>query len=342
MGGKATQITGIDLFAGAGGMSLGARLAGVNVVFAAELDGHAAQTYTANHPGTQVFNGDIRRLTPSKLKEVTAIRSPTVVFGGPPCQGFSYSNQKTRSPENPDNWLFREFLRIVRIIKPDWVVFENVKGIVDTANGVFLDAVVTGLERLGYTAQHALLNAMHFGVPQNRARFFLVGSRHGVTFQMPTPGDGQRLTVRDAISDLPRLENGASVSWQKYRVPATSDYARQMRKRLKTSPNHLVSNNAPGIIKRYEHVPQGGNWESIPARLMRNYRDRSRCHTGIYRRLRIGAPSVVIGNFRKNNRHALKAANRDFEMLARDLDLLGGDRQQPHRHRPTPLSTRPG
>ncbi|HZZ29155.1 MAG TPA: DNA cytosine methyltransferase [Pirellulales bacterium] len=300
MGRKSLEIIGIDLFAGAGGMSLGARLAGVKVALAVELDQYAAQTYSANHKCTKVVNCDIRKLTAPTIREFLDAKSQTVVFGGPPCQGFSYSNQRTRSPDNPENWLFLEFLRVVRVVKPDWVVFENVKGIVDTANGVFLEQVVDQLECLGYTNQLGLLNAMHFGVPQNRARFFLVGSRHGVKFKMPTLSHNKPLTVRDAIDDLPRLENGATISRQPYRRSPSSQYAKQLRQRLKTSSNHLVSNNAPVVIKRYEHIPPGGNWESIPARLMRNYRDRSRCHTGIYYRLKPDEPSVVIGNYRKN------------------------------------------
>lgn len=281
-------------------MSLGARLAGIKIVLAVEQDAHAAQTYASNHSGTKVFNGDIRRLTRPRLKDVLADRSPTVVFGGPPCQGFSYSNQRTRSPDNPENWLFLEFLRIVKVVRPDWVIFENVKGIVDTAGGVFLRQVVDRLEGLEYTTQYGLLNAMHFGVPQNRARFFLVGSRHGISFRMPEAVVQNPFTVADAISDLPRLENGATISWMPYRGPAASCYARRLRNRLRSSPNHLVSNNAANIVKRYEHVPPGGNWEFIPGRLMRNYRDRSRCHTGIYHRLKSDEPSVVIGNYRKN------------------------------------------
>jgi DNA (cytosine-5)-methyltransferase 1 len=193
-----------------------------------------------------------------------------------------------------------EFVRVVRTLKPDWLVFENVRGIVDTAGGVFLDEVADRLARLGYTITQGLLNAVNFRVPQNRARLFLVGSRHAGRFCMPTPSRTAPLTVADAISDLPELENGASESWQTYRCAASSPYARRLRRRLARSPNHLVSNSAPKIIRRYEHVPPGGNWECIPARLMRNYRDTSRCHTGIYHRLRYDKPSVVIGNYRKN------------------------------------------
>jgi DNA (cytosine-5)-methyltransferase 1 len=141
---------------------------------------------------------------------------------------------------------------------------------------------------------------MHHGVPQNRARFFLVGSRDGLKFRMPQSSRSKPVTVSDAISDLPILANGAAVSWMPYRTQPASNYARKMRGRHNQSPNHLVTSNALSILKRYSFVPQGGNWEDIPARMMRNYTDRSRCHTGIYYRLRYDAPSVVIGNFRKN------------------------------------------
>jgi DNA (cytosine-5)-methyltransferase 1 len=104
----------------------------------------------------------------------------------------------------------------------------------------------------------------------------------------------------EAIGDLPRLDNGASTNWLPYGEAQPSTYARRLRGRLKRSPNHLVSRNAPAIIARYSHIPEGGNWEDIPVRLMRNYADRSRCHTGIYHRLHGYRPSIVIGNYRKN------------------------------------------
>jgi DNA (cytosine-5)-methyltransferase 1 len=293
-------MVGVDLFAGAGGMSLGAVAAGIRVVLAVEADVHAARTYAWNHPGTRVFNNDIRRLTPAHLGRIRARKERTIVFGGPPCRGFSYSNQRTRSPDNPDNWLFLEFIRIVRLLRPDWVVFENVRGIVDTANGVFLSQVLDGFRRLRYTVSFGILNAVDFGVAQDRARFFLIGSRDGVVPRMPCPSRHKAVTVAEAIGDLPRLLNGAGVSWLPYRHDHPSRYGAELRGGQERCANHLVSQNAPHIVKRFRHVSQGGNWQDIPARMMRNYRDRSRCHTGIYRRLRFDAPSVVIGNYRKN------------------------------------------
>jgi DNA (cytosine-5)-methyltransferase 1 len=293
-------MIGVDLFSGAGGMSLGAVQAGLEVALAVEADAHAAATYRANHSNTKVFDSDIRKLSSARLNKLLPPKSRTVVFGGPPCQGFSYSNQRTRSPENPENWLFVEFLRIVRLLQPEWVVFENVRGIVDTANGIFLKKVVLQLKKLGYTLESQILNAIDFGVPQDRARFFLVGSRHGKSFQMPKPSTRVPVTVRSAIADLPELENGASTNCLPYLCLAKSAYASKMRGRLKESTNHIVTRNASPVIARYSYIPQGGNWEDIPSRLMKNYKDRTRCHTGIYHRLRMDAPSVVIGNYRKN------------------------------------------
>ena len=108
------------------------------------------------------------------------------------------------------------------------------------------------------------------------------------------------VTVREALSDLPSLSNGASTNWMPYKCNAESDYARLLRGNLKRAPNHLVTRNNIDVIERYKHIPQGGNWEDIPIELMTNYNDTSKCHTKIYHRLEIDAPSVIIGNYRKN------------------------------------------
>ena len=278
-------------------MSLGAKAAGIEVLFSVERDPHAAETYSHNHPGVDLFPGDIRKIRKFNLSRR---KRPLVVFGGPTCQGFSTSNQKTRSSGNPSNWLFREFLRIVRVVAPDWVVFENVKGIFETEGGRFYQLVSSGLSGLGYTCGHGILDAADFGVPQHRSRLFIVGAKAGVIVSLPKPNGESRVTVREAISDLPALPNGASENLRTYRTDAVSPYAKRMRGRLKSSANHLVTDNAPYVIERYRHIPNGGNWENIPEELMGNYRDRTRCHTGIYRRLRDEEPSVTIGNYRKN------------------------------------------
>ena len=278
-------------------MSLGARLAGVDVRSAIECDPHAAATYTHNHPDSRLRLDDIRNV---KRIGMGKDGSSTVLFGGPPCQGFSTSNQRTRNTNNQSNWLFREFIRLVKSWRPDWVVFENVKGILETENGAFVGSVLGELEDAGYRTCRWLLNAADFGVPQRRHRLFVIGFRHGIRLTKPRKLAKARVTVKHAISDLPALENGAAVDVLPYPAKPRHKYARMMRGELDSCANHLVTRNAPFVIRRYRHVPQGGNWEDVPEHLMKNYADRTRCHTGIYHRLREDVPSIVVGNYRKN------------------------------------------
>jgi DNA (cytosine-5)-methyltransferase 1 len=196
--------------------------------------------------------------------------------------------------------LFLEFLRIASDLLPDWIVFENVRGMRETAHGFFFSAVCDSLTRLGYSLTFATLNSSDFGVPQNRHRFFIVASRHGLTacFMRPNPAV-RPITVEDALSDLPDLLNGAAKDWLPYKCCARSRYAASLRRNLSSSPNHLVTRNAAEIIERFRHVPTGGNWQSIPRALLANYHSFN-CHTGLYHRLDSSKPSIVIGNYRKN------------------------------------------
>ena len=291
-------MIGIDLFSGAGGMSVGAERAGVRVILAIEQDKWAANTYKRNHPGTTVIQSDICTVKNLSLADI-ADREPTVVFGGPPCQGFSTSNQRTRNSQNPNNWLFKHYIRLIAQVKPHWVVFENVTGILETEGGMFADRVVSDFENLGYAVTTFVLNARNYGVPQNRSRFFAVASKQGITISEPIKKE-ESVTVKEAIDDLPVLEPGAEECELLYRAEATSGFAKQMKGQLLSCHNHLVSANNQTVLARYPHIPQGGNWENIPIELMGNYADAKRCHTGIYRRLKEDEASVVIGNYRKN------------------------------------------
>lgn len=279
-------------------MSIGAINSGIEIRHAVENDTSAAETFAKNHPDTNLLCRDIRSVKKSHLVLDRGIQS--VLFGGPPCQGFSTSNQKTRNIDNSKNWLFREYLRIASAVRPDWIVFENVKGLIETENGFFLDAVLRGFRKFGYTTSHFVLNSANYGVPQRRNRLFIVASLHGTEVVTPEPTCKHHVTVGQAILDLPILSNGNKICELSYGQRARNRYATSMRKSLKSCSNNLVTNNSQQILKRYQHIPQGGNWEDIPKRLMTNYTDVNRCHTGIYRRLREDEPAIVIGNFRKN------------------------------------------
>lgn len=291
------KIVGVDLFAGAGGLSLGAEMAGIDVRIAVENDVYAAQTYRLNHPQTNVIADDIKSIDKFYLNNEDNV---IVLFGGPPCQGFSTSNQKTRNKNNPKNWLFKEFIRLADSLKPEWIVFENVRGIVETEKGYFAELISSEIGKLGYTCSTMVLCASDYGVPQTRSRFFLIGSLSGKKVKKPNCV-ANVVTVDDAISDLPELENGANIDILNYKendLNKLSSYAKLLRSGLLQCSGHLVTRNAPKIIQRYSYVPQGGNWEDIPDFLMDNYKDKSRCHTGIYKRLSAGAPAITVGKQR--------------------------------------------
>ncbi|WP_319482935.1 DNA cytosine methyltransferase [uncultured Draconibacterium sp.] len=291
-------MIGIELFAGAGGMATGARQAGVNISIAIENDAYAAQTYLKNHPDTTVVIDNIENVTEFRFDRND---EPVVLFGGPPCQGYSYSNRKTRNIQNPKNWLFKEFTRCAELIMPDWIVMENVPGLKRMDNGFFLKTICDDLRNLGYTPNVKILNAVDFGVPQKRERLFIVASREGIVFDFP---EGlfrdNPVTVRDAISDLPKLENGSTEEELFYKSKAISNYAKLLRGRNRKSKQNLVSRNSDNVLKRYEHIRQGNNWKDIPRELMANYKDHSRCHSSIYRRLNENSPAVIISNYRKS------------------------------------------
>jgi len=302
----------VDLFAGAGGLSLGFRRAGFRVLFAVESEKHAAETYRRNNADVVMFEAEISRSDPMTCLERACGRGAkiTAIVCGAPCQGFSESNRRTRNATNPKNRLYLEFIRFLGVLRPEWFVFENVAGLRTLSGGDILDALVMECRKEGYQSAWRELDAQDFGVPQHRRRIFVVGNRvgHLIRFPEPTHGEGRRkpVTVHDAISDLPVLRNGASVDVLPYRNcrrAELSPYQRMMRCGVGQDwlvHGNLVTRNSLKVLERYRQIRQGQNWMAIPTHLMRNYRDASRCHTGIYHRLEGRRPARVIGNFRKN------------------------------------------
>ena len=291
-------MIGIEIFSGPGGMGLGAQYAGIEVALAVEKNNYAAQTYLANHKNTTVVIDDIQNINEFRYEKKG---EQVILFGGPPCQGYSNSNRKTRSNKNPKNWLFQEFMRSIELVNPDWVVIENVPGLKTIDKGFFIEKICDNLHELGYTPNFKILNAADFGVPQKRERIFIVASKHGIAFEFPTGTFvDKHVSVADALFDLPKLENGTKEISLKYRHKAKSEYAMKMRGNLRKATQNYVSKNSDHVVKRYEYIKQGGNWNDIPVELMSNYKDHTRCHHGIYRRLKADEPAFVIANYRKS------------------------------------------
>ena len=276
------QLIGIDLFAGAGGLSLGAEMAGISMRYAVEADAYAAASYKRNFKNATVFCEDIRKLSADKLNTQPVF----IIMGGPPCQGFSLSNTKTRDMSNPNNRMFEEFLRFVDKIAPTWFVFENVYGLTKFKNGEenIQNHIENRFRDIGYTVKSKILYASDFGVPQRRNRLFIVGNRNGIDFEFPKEFD-YSVSVDEAISDLPVLGNGEIQMKGEYTVPfeQASPYAQLMRKKSKAPTQNIVSRNKDYVVERYKYIGQGENWSSIPDRLMENYADRK--ETEIFRAL---------------------------------------------------------
>ena len=299
----------VDLFSGAGGLSEGFIQAGFFIAASVELDRYAAETQKRNHTHhcryrTEVICSDVRSVPAARLSyscAETGSRRPHVLMGGPPCRGFSRSNRRTRNMDNPENHLFRDFLRLVRELTPLIVVIENVADLVRFEKGAVADEIRAYLEEMGYQVQHEVLNAVRFGLPQRRSRVFFVAVKSGMKFAFPEGSSDGEIPLWAAISDLPSLSNGHAVDEMPYGSPQPlSKYQAKRRSGKPTVKNNLVSRNNDLVIERYKHIPQGGNWEDIPEELMQNYADRTMCHQWIYRRLPECEPSITILNFRKN------------------------------------------
>jgi DNA (cytosine-5)-methyltransferase 1 len=191
----------VDLFAGAGGMSLGFEMAGYKITNAVELMDIAADTHERNFPNCKVHRGDIADFRPSDQLAEERVR---VVVGGPPCQGFSVAGH--RDPNDPRNKLFREFVRVVDELRPDYFVMENVPGILTMANGKVKDAILEAFDEIGYPGVSiAILEAATFGVAQIRARAIFIGNRLGQRNPFPAPMLTQKdyVPIESAIDDLP-------------------------------------------------------------------------------------------------------------------------------------------
>ena len=231
----------MDLFSGAGGLSEGFIMAGFHVAASVEKNIFATETQRYSHTRwkqfrTKILNEDLRDTAKVIAKfQAEGIESVDAVIGGPPCQGFSRSNMRTRSSDNPDNGLFRHFVSIVDAYKPKVIVLENVADLAAFENGEVVDEVISAFRRIGYMVDMAILNAVNFGVPQKRRRIFFIGTRHKIPIEFPKleiTDPTKFVSVWEAIADLPPLVNGNTIDEMPYRYNASlTDYQKKMRRK---------------------------------------------------------------------------------------------------------------
>ncbi len=180
----------VDLFCGAGGLSSGLEMSGMRCVLGTDQEKSAIATFKKNHKNSETFTDDISKLTKVRLKKLIGGKKIHLVCGGPPCQGMSTVG--TGIPDDPRNFLFLEFVRIVGELNPDYVLLENVTGMVGKKNEKILDAIMRRFSELGYVMSTKVLSAEHYGVPQRRRRTIVIGNRLGYEFKFPSPKFGEK------------------------------------------------------------------------------------------------------------------------------------------------------
>ncbi|MBB3303154.1 MULTISPECIES: DNA cytosine methyltransferase [Rhizobium] len=268
-----TNLTAIDLFCGAGGLSEGFRQGGYHVLAGNDYDTAAGETFEATHSSARFLPGPIQNYTAADFLKGTGVRQGEldVIVGGPPCQGFSVYNH-ARGLHDERSSLYKEYLRIVDGLLPKWVVLENVTGMTSAGGGAAVISILDGLRSLGYAVEHRILKAEEYGIPQERRRILFVGNRIGAPIPWPSqthgPGLKPFVNVRAAIGDLPALENGEDSGELQYLASASSAYQREMRLKSKVVRNHAAARLSAVNMGRLEHIPQGGSWRDIPYELL--------------------------------------------------------------------------
>lgn len=259
-----SKYTIVDLFSGVGGLSLGFQQEGFNLLLASDIEKDVETTFKKNHPKIPFFIEDIRNLTPKKLKELLGNKKVDVLVGGVPCQSFSMAGNRIR--KNVDDrgderhFLFLEFLRVTKTLKPKIAIIENVKGILSSHKGKIKRDIVDGFEKLGYEVGYKVLNSADYGVPQLRQRTVFIANRIGEENLFPkiTHSPENYVPVKDVLKNIPNL-------------------------------NHNPRELSGVTLKRVKLIKQGKNWQSLPKELQTKS-----IHSGAYGRIDENKPSKTI------------------------------------------------
>jgi DNA (cytosine-5)-methyltransferase 1 len=236
----------IDLFAGSGGLSLGFDWAGFDNVFSVEYDHEICETYRHNFPNHKLIECDITKLEDERILELVEGHEVDVVIGGPPCQGFSMAGNIGRLfADDPRNHLFKEFVRVVRLVKPQCFVMENVARLYTHLKGKTRKEIIRYFEKLGYVVEARIVCAADYGVPQYRNRVLFIGKltddkKYQVHF--PQKVNKPAPTIKDAIEKYPPLLNGE-----------VSDI-----------PNHEAMTHSAQMLEKMSYVKDGGGRDDIP------------------------------------------------------------------------------
>lgn len=249
------KINAVDLFCGAGGFSLGLQMAGFEIELGLDFVKDCEDTHNLNFKNTPFICGDISDIKGSEILDRIGLKKGelTLVSGGPPCQGFSTVNGKSRFLENPKNKLFVQFVRIIDELAPTWFIMENVTGLLSMDSGRVKEAIFKAFKDIGYTIDAKVLNAVDYGVPQNRKRAIFIGNKEGYKTEFPEPTHGNSTSQLGIFGDQ-KLKSFVTVG----------ETLKDITRKSKLS-NHILPTHAEIVLKRMSFVPEGGNQKDIPA-----------------------------------------------------------------------------
>lgn len=257
----------IDVFAGAGGLSCGMERAGWKCLLGVDFDKYAMQTFAANHKHAQTYCGDIKALSEGEIKKLLNGETVHAVVGGPPCQGFSTVG--VGNPKDERNHLFMEFVRVVKVTKPLFVIMENVTGLVASKNEATLHSIFKKFGELGYHMNVKVMSADHYGVPEKRRRTILIGSRLGGMVEYPKETHNTVIaktfrparTVGDVLADL-KAKDGQIYNHDLEAAAISSEIDRKRIARIPEGKGIRYERDEKAYFKS-KNLKLGVDWENI-------------------------------------------------------------------------------
>ncbi len=285
----------VDLCSGAGGLSLGfQRVNKFKIVFAVEYDPVIAKTYHSNFPITELIQDKIENVSGAKLVKSISKHgySATIVIGGLPCQPYCQANHKNNGRDHPFASTLDHFIRLLGEVQPNGFLFENVTNFSLINNGELMHFFTEHISAMGYQISSAVLNSKDFNVPQSRKRLFISGVKNEQKFDIRAiKGEGAKITIEDAISDLPLLPIGGGGSEiTVYSNKSVKNlYQKQLRSKSHILYNHWCSRNRQEVTNTMSYIEPGYNllssWEKIPQEIKKRYKNSKNLHYNIYKRL---------------------------------------------------------
>lgn len=288
----------VSLFSGAGGFDIGLEMAGFETVACVELDGDCRATLAHNRPDWRLVlgksgNGDVRQISGAHILEVAGLEAGDValVVGGPPCQPFSNIGKK-QGIEDPSNGdLHYEYVRLVKELQPDGFILENVDALLQKKHAALLKYIVHELSAAGYTIDYTILNAVEYGVPQQRRRFIMMGVRGTQRPLFPLPIRFQDIKARrNLFSRMGISSDTRFIGWE-----TVGEAFAQIPANHTLRNDHAVMNISQVVQERMKRIAPGENFHVLPMEMRPNCWKNGK-HQGrdTFGRLRLDKPSLTI------------------------------------------------